>query len=549
MSSPALQIRPPQIDSPLTTLGQLANLRGVQTENLLRQQQIRQSQAQEQDIQAQAALRDRDIADENTLKSGLGDPKIAAQVGNGDLSYFNGKVSPTNLLKFQEGVTKAHKEASLASVEDLNKNKAFADQATESLFGLNQLPDDEAVAHYSSVRQLLLDQGNKLAEHAPPTITSKKDLAKIEADLNLTAGINSKALALKGEQAKQAQAEGAAAKEQAEASKAITERENLIAGKPKIEADAARAKYDSDFAAAHGGLTPDQLATTNETARHNKKEEAVQGGELAIKQKTFDATLGSGLDANGQPLSPEAMKTAALQDPTAVAIAHYRVAPPPATTRGGLPNPILRKVMAINPQYDATTFPARAETAKGFSPSGVQGQAITAADTALAHLATISKAGEALKNGDVQLINKIANEVGAQTGSSPKETYNTILNMVGPEISKSVIGAVGGEGERAGTKENYSSTLNDSTREANIGATVGLLGARYDKAAHAYEQQMGVPLPRTLSPESQAIRQKYTGGGAGGHQSVPHVTSKSQFDALPSGAIYTEDDGKQYRKP
>ncbi len=211
MSSPALQIRPPQIDSPLTTLAQLANLRGVQTENLLRQQQIKQSESLMQEQQAQADQSNRDLADENTLKSGLSDPKVAAQVGKGDLSYFNGKVSPTNLLKFQEGVTKAHKEASLASVEDLKKNEAHAAQATESLFGLGQLPDDQAIASYPSVRQLLLDQGNVLAQHAPPTITSKKDLAKIEADLNLTAGINSKALALKGEQAKQDQERAAAA--------------------------------------------------------------------------------------------------------------------------------------------------------------------------------------------------------------------------------------------------------------------------------------------------------------------------------------------------
>jgi hypothetical protein len=38
-------------------------------------------------------------------------------------------------------------------------------------------------------------------------------------------------------------------------------------------------------------------------------------------------------------------------------------------------------------------------------------------------------------------------------------------------------------------------------------------------------------------------------GAAGGGAAVPHVTSKAQFDALPSGAVYTEDDGKQYRKP
>ncbi len=261
MSSPALQIRPPQIDSPLTTLGQLASIRGAQTENLLRQQQIRQSESLMQEQQAQADQKNRDIADENTLKSALADPTVAAQVGKGDLSYFNGKVSPTNLLKFQNGLSEAHKNAATASVEDLKKNEAHAAQATESLFGLSQLPDEDAIASYPSVRQLLLDQGNELAKHAPATITSKKDLAKVEADLNLTAGINSKALALKGEQAKQAQENAAAASSNANAAfenykldrlkggavddtKSAALMDKLFAGKPDL-----RAQADSIYAA------------------------------------------------------------------------------------------------------------------------------------------------------------------------------------------------------------------------------------------------------------------------------------------------------------
>lgn len=38
------------------------------------------------------------------------------------------------------------------------------------------------------------------------------------------------------------------------------------------------------------------------------------------------------------------------------------------------------------------------------------------------------------------------------------------------------------------------------------------------------------------------------GAGAGGEQKVPTVTSKAEYDALPSGATYMED-GKKYKKP
>lgn len=422
-------------------------------------------------------------------------------------AYKNGVAIQTSLAKL--------------SKDQLDNEIAEHSVIAGSLQGYLNTPDEQkAQAYPQFYADAVARQPNLKGQLPAPAAgfaPSQNDLAHAIGSVGLSGTLlaNAKekqATATSG--AEQAKAEfetkRAAALLPTELAKANAEAAHITATLPKDQAEAQIAKLNADFAAVHGGLTPDQFTTTGETKRHNSAQEAVQRGELGIKQKTFDATLGSGLDANGQPLSPEAMKTAALQDPTAVAIAHYQVAPPPATTRGGMPNPVLRKVLAINPQYDATTYPARAATARGYSPTGQQGQQITAADTALAHLNTLSEAGKALQNGDIQAFNRIGNAIGVQLGSNPKAAYDTILNMVGPEISKSVIGAVGGEGERAGTAKNFSSDLSPKQRESNIAAAVGLLSARYDKAAHAYEQQMGVPLPRSLSPESQSVRQKYT---------------------------------------
>lgn len=45
----------------------------------------------------------------------------------------------------------------------------------------------------------------------------------------------------------------------------------------------------------------------------------------------------------------------------------------------------------------------------------------------------------------------------------------------------------------------------------------------------------------------QILKQKLS--GQTGADNPPLITSKSAYDALPSGAVYTEDDGKTYRKP
>lgn len=513
--------------NPLQTVASIMALKGQMSDIALRNQQIEQSKQQQQLIQAEQTQKNRDLADVNNYTALIKDPGVQARFNaTGDISDFQkAGIQP----KFTDALVKSRLDR-LQGAMTLNKDElANRAEATSQLAklavnlsapGADGTPADLATlnSRYGSSRDSISSL-MKMAGYTgdlPGTLSSPEQFQQVLAQLHGDTALYSTALANKETQTKAAALEAEANKANADALQAKAQADHLAATLPKDEADAQIAKLNADFAKAHGGLTPEQA----ESARHNKAQENVSAGELGLKQKTFDATLGSGLDANGQPMAPEAMKQAALQDPTAVAIAHYQLAPPPAQTRGGVPSPILRKVLAINPQYDATTYPARAETARGFSPSGAQGQAITAADTALAHLNTLSAAGAAMNNGDVQLMNRVANAIGAQVGATPKATYDTILNMVGPEISKAVIGAAGGEGERAGTASNFDSKLSNSQRESNIAAAVGLLGARFDKASHAYESQMGVPLPRTLSPESQAIRAKYStpSGGATSHK-------------------------------
>jgi len=170
----------------------------------------------------------------------------------------------------------------------------------------------------------------------------------------------------------------------------------------------------------------------------------------------------------------------------------------------------MRKVFAIEPNYRADIWESRKATEKEYSPAGKTGQNITSTDTALAHLANISEAGAALKNWDIQKLNQIANELGAQTGSSPRVVYDAIVSMVAPEVSKAVIGGVGGEAERQQMGQNFSSKVNDKTREDTIAAAAKLLGERYQKTAHAYESEMGKPLPEgRLSNASKAMLQRY----------------------------------------
>jgi hypothetical protein len=291
--------------------------------------------------------------------------------------------------------------------------------------------------------------------------------------------------------------------------------------------------------------TTDQTkATANETARHNQADEAaaktrnnIAGGELALSKQKFDATLGAGLDANGQPLNPDALRAAAEKDPVAVAISQYLA--PDANVRTALGQATMRKVYAMDKDHDATQFPARNKTAIDYSPAGQTGKTFMSIDNALAHVDMLSRAGKALDNNDLPDLNKIALELGYRFGGSAKNVYDGIVQVVGPELIKGTLGEAGGEGERGAMGRTLTSAVNTKTREGTLGAIAEIFGKRIDRMREGYQQQMGgKQWNRQLSADSQAVLQRYTqpsGGPPGGQKYAPLPPTLSQGDV---GKVY-----------
>ena len=69
----------------------------------------------------------------------------------------------------------------------------------------------------------------------------------------------------------------------------------------------------------------------------------------------------------------------------------------------------------------------------------------------------------------------------------------------------------------------------------------------------ALKTVMADPMSATLTDEQKRQKAREIYNWANGQQNAPQnaptVTTKAEFDKLPSGAIYTSTDGKQYRKP
>jgi hypothetical protein len=79
---------------------------------------------------------------------------------------------------------------------------------------------------------------------------------------------------------------------------------------------------------------------------------------------------------------------------------------------------LMQRVSQINPDYDATTYGAKVKANKDFT-SGTQGNQMRAFQVASDHLDQLQTLATALKNGNIPLVNSIANAYGVQTGQAP----------------------------------------------------------------------------------------------------------------------------------
>src|SRR5205823_2580723 len=147
---------------------------------------------------------------------------------------------------------------------------------------------------------------------------------------------------------------------------------------------------------------------------------------------------------------------------------------PPAGRNNPTNNAISYWVNALDPQHDETNFPARNKLMTAFT-SGKESQQINAINTAMGHVGVLGDAVDALNNGDVKVLNKIANGLGVQTGSTPVTTFNTIVHRVGPELASAYIAGGGGEHERGTTGADFDPNLGAGQLKSNVAITAKLL--------------------------------------------------------------------------
>lgn len=103
-------------------------------------------------------------------------------------------------------------------------------------------------------------------------------------------------------------------------------------------------------------------------------------------------------------------------------------------------------VKQVNPNFNSGDN-AVENASRQYMISGQGGQTLTAGNTLSHHLDLYDKAVDAVKNGDLKLMNQIGNELGIQTGNDAQTNLSLIRQGVAMEAARYWTGGVPGEGE------------------------------------------------------------------------------------------------------
>lgn len=159
----------------------------------------------------------------------------------------------------------------------------------------------------------------------------------------------------------------------------------------------------------------------------------------------------------------------------------------------------------INPEYDEKDFQASQKLKEELysTRQNVGGGVIMSAGTASNHLEYLGQVAQALKNNDIQLLNKVKNAFNVQVGESIPVLMKAIADQVNQEVSKVISGGTPHQTELDKLHENLSTAQSPDQIRDVISGYVNLMQGRLTELNYRSEQLLGEPIK--LSPQTAKV--------------------------------------------
>ena len=479
----ALGVRGIELQNPLAQYGQIASIQNAQNQNALAQFQLESAKRQDMAQNALSAAYQKGVnADTGEINNAM-ILKSLAQGGAGHMipdvqaKLFKSQqeqaaLKKTNVettgLEFKQRIDKANKaisdiaalnspEEAMASIDQHLAKGDIDQQKADLLKGqLAQAPNFGAWQKGMLVN--ILDAKEKLTLTAPKPVEVNLNNKKIFLDLNPNSPTFQKEVA-------PAQTVGMTPFE-AGRLPILQQQANTSAGQLKVAQDRLLAE------SATGVLSPESL-------------------ELAANLYAQTGTLPQlGIGKGAANVKSQIMNRAAqltMGDGTSAADAATNLAAAKQDTG------------------------SRTQAVKAFA-TGKQGQQVTAFNTAIDHLSTMSKLSDALQNNDIKAFNSLGNTVARQTGQPAPTNFDAAKQIVTAEIIKAVVASGGGVKERQEAENNFAAASSPEQLKGVINTYKQLLGGQLNSLNLQYENTTGrKDFDKKLTPDAKAELNKLRG--------------------------------------
>ena len=231
-----------------------------------------------------------------------------------------------------------------------------------------------------------------------------------------------------------------------------------------------------------------------------------------IKKDASGNTYTKWESMNEPPSTGGSMYTAGTQDDieeSAKAVSNYEAdlnaIPRQDKTR------VLSRARQLNPKWNQINYNANRQLKQQYT-SGKYAQNITSLNTAIGHLGDFLEAGEALKNGDLRVVNYVANALGRQGGSSLQDAFAAVKDALANELATTFKGSSGTDIGTAGIMQTMSEAQSPEQIVGVARMYAKLLQSRLEALNSNYKKQTGLDFP-VLDEEKKLVIDKIMSHG------------------------------------
>lgn len=236
-------------------------------------------------------------------------------------------------------------------------------------------------------------------------------------------------------------------------------------------------------------------------------------------------------------------------------------------------NPVARAALQLamnaDPQYDTATSRGRSNTYNKFV-AGKSGDELQALNTSLGHYRNLMDAWKNLDNFSLTPMNDVKNYFAGKTGKGQISAFNQAKTLLAPELMKAY-GAGHSVTETEQFKKNFNEDASPEQQKAVLDMGAQLMRSKIQALQDSYERGMktvaGFDKISKIGPDGlQTLKDlgvdlsdlhlpKYDKNTAPQQAEppaklpeTPTIKTQEEFDKLPSGSIYMEENGKKFRK-